>query len=363
MLVQETDYLEHYGRLGMKWYHHIFGEEDPRAEYYHGSKSSSNSKSENTSESSKRSKNQKTSSNKMPTAEKVAIGVGIGAAVTIGALAAYKIYSRDYVDRILKPGMTLQTITTAKNMDLGKRFYASFEKGDKEIYKGLFGKMQKNANPDKAINAIQMTIIKNTKAASPHNASKIFEKLYNGDSEFREVVDGMRKFYMGDGDHSKDRKLSSKDIRSTIYNMFNTQLVSDEAGVVQKNKYGYITKSTDIRSIQKKFYDALKEAGYNAVVDINDLKNSRTVRSKSPIIVFDASGIVQSAVHELSDKEIHEAYIPAIKREKFRQFIEDNSDAIKMTGGLLGGGYAASIAGYDVYRNTNNKTKKNSQKR
>lgn len=35
MLIQETDYLEHYGRLGMKWYEHRFGKEDGRAMYEH----------------------------------------------------------------------------------------------------------------------------------------------------------------------------------------------------------------------------------------------------------------------------------------------------------------------------------------
>ena len=33
MVIKEEDYLEHYGRLGMKWYQHKFGEEDGRAQY------------------------------------------------------------------------------------------------------------------------------------------------------------------------------------------------------------------------------------------------------------------------------------------------------------------------------------------
>lgn len=32
-IVKEQDYLEHYGRLGMKWYQHIFGDADSRAKY------------------------------------------------------------------------------------------------------------------------------------------------------------------------------------------------------------------------------------------------------------------------------------------------------------------------------------------
>lgn len=32
-IVKEQDYLEHYGRLGMKWYQHIYGEADGRAKY------------------------------------------------------------------------------------------------------------------------------------------------------------------------------------------------------------------------------------------------------------------------------------------------------------------------------------------
>ena len=33
MVVPESSYLEHYGRMGMKWYQHIYGEADGRAKY------------------------------------------------------------------------------------------------------------------------------------------------------------------------------------------------------------------------------------------------------------------------------------------------------------------------------------------
>lgn len=33
MLVTEQDYLEHYGRLGMKWYQHKYGDADSRTKY------------------------------------------------------------------------------------------------------------------------------------------------------------------------------------------------------------------------------------------------------------------------------------------------------------------------------------------
>lgn len=50
--IENDDFLEHYGQKKQKWYHHIFGDVDPRAKYYAGmdAKQKSNKKKKEDSE-------------------------------------------------------------------------------------------------------------------------------------------------------------------------------------------------------------------------------------------------------------------------------------------------------------------------
>lgn len=76
MTIQETDYLEHYGRRGMKWYQHIYGEEDSRAAY---------NKSSNTDKKTKK----KTSDPEADRKAKRTRNILIGTAIVGSLIAAY----------------------------------------------------------------------------------------------------------------------------------------------------------------------------------------------------------------------------------------------------------------------------------
>ena len=363
MVVRQDEYIEHWGIRGMKWGHRRFQEyggsarttagkirydEMPKGEKgseraqktarvrpsgsYANAKTSNkvsnsdkatkslNKKSNN--EEDNNSKTTKTSTDskknfKLSTASKVAIGVGAATLVGVGAYIGYKKISKRYVDKVLKAGLEMQTITTAENLDLGKRFYASFEKGDMRKYKYFYGKTLSNNEEAKAfwsggqaktIKSINTQLTKNLKIPSHDNAAKIFQKLYNEDSSFSKIVDQMNDTLRGVFDAPEDAKtktfsktkdrMTARILRTSGYDAFNIGLTFDD----QKLNIPGITEA------QNKFYKALKEAGYNAIQDINDQKYSG-YHSKNPLIIFDSSNIIQKTVSELDMNDINANWI------------------------------------------------------
>ena len=351
MVVRQDEYIEHWGIRGMKWGHRRFQEyggsarttagkirydEMPKGEKgseraqktarvrpsgsYANAKTSnkvrnsdkstksstkkSNSGEDNNSKTTKTKADSKKNS-KLSTASKVAIGAGVATLVGVGAYVGYKKISKNYVDKVLKAGLEMQTITTAENLDLGKRFYTSFEKSDMRRYKYFYGKQLYEKESKfafwtgrkmKSINSIQTQLTKNMKVASHNSAAKVFQKLYNEDSNFSKVVDQMNNHFREQYKNSKSMTLfnSTKDrmtpnmLRTKGYEAFNYALVFSDQGTGIKG----------VTEAQNKFYRALKEAGYNAIQDINDQKYSG-YHSKNPLIVFDSSNIVQKTIEEL----------------------------------------------------------------
>lgn len=252
------------------------------------------------------------------------------AAVTVAACVAYNKYKNHNVDKVLK-NVEFHRILETNNPDASVREgarYVSYKNNDKMKYRGLYGNELKKKiegekgalkiesdmarirgesfNPDsykalkdKKIYDMTIKSKNDIKVASEKRARETFEKLYNTDSEFRKNFEArvkfnrfelaMKKGMTGTGlvDNIADGKdLSPKDLKSKAYDIFNIMLVDGNE------------KS---RSNQKKFYDALKEQGMNAVQDMNDKKYSG-YKTKNPLILFD--GEFEYSKEVLSDSRI-----------------------------------------------------------
>lgn len=259
--------------------------------------------------------------------EQFAVGA---AAVTVAACVAYNKYKNYNVDKVLK-NVEFHRILETNNPDASVREgarYVSYKNNDKMKYRGLYGNELKKKiegekgalkiesdmarirgesfNPDsykalkdKKIYDMTIKSKNDIKVASEKRARETFEKLYNTDSEFRKNFEArvkfnrfelaMKKGMTGTGlvDNIADGKdLSPKDLKSKAYDIFNIMLVDGNE------------KS---RSNQKKFYDALKEQGMNAVQDMNDKKYSG-YKTKNPLILFD--GEFEYSKEVLSDSRI-----------------------------------------------------------
>ena len=254
--------------------------------------------------------------------EQFAVGA---AAVTVAACVAYNKYRNHNVDKVLK-NTEFHRIMMTDNPDAPVREgarYVAYKKNDKMRYRGLYGNELKTKRMADGLNNIDFekagpmptgmdnlrkyvdenqTYKKNIydmtikskgdiKVASEKRARETFAKLYKNDPEFRKNLEERiednrmawfgKKGLVGNGDvlnkltpHAQAMdpgKLTDKELKTKAYDMFNILLVdSDERG----------------RANQKKFYDALKEQGMNAVQDMNDKKYSG-YKTKMPLIMFD----------------------------------------------------------------------------
>ena len=247
----------HYGVLGMKW-------GIRRYQNYDGTlknKKARDHAKEN------REKNEKKKINKR---------VLIGAGIAVGALAAAGLiyYNKNFADKVIKEGMTIQNLAgDSDRITKGEAFYAAYKKGDKNKYVGLFGK---DIEGNKFKNTAQ--VAKDIKVASIKNGEKIFNDLAANNPEFK----------------SELNKLSSSLGIGTNYKAFNTYGLLGDSD---------ITGAGRARDI---FYKAVKEKGYGGVIDINDVNNSGFNTTAS--IIFDRSGLTNLSSVKLTDSEINNAF-------------------------------------------------------
>ena len=265
------------------------------------------------------------------------------AAMTVAACAAYAVNSRykDRIDGIIKSGEKLQRIEMRDTGgQLNDMFFVSKGKHDSKRYKGLLGMTRQRQVGEAYLMKLQAN--SDIKVASKDKAAQVFGDLYKNDSNFRSAVaNNVSKHFSGKNKVRDINNLSSRNLKK-MYENFNS---------------GLIDIRNDGSGADKKFYDALKKAGYGAIQDINDMKFSG-YKAKNPLIIFDNSGgkiavksmnkmdnMTLSGLKELS-KATGEAYA-----EKF----------LRKSGYVVAAGAGAAAAGMYVNDKKNEKTKQKQQ--
>jgi ribosomal protein S30 len=192
------------------------------------------------------------------------------AALTVGACAAYIAVKsrRDRIDGIIKAGESLQRIEMEDTGGkLHKVFYASKGKHDNTRYERLLGAARKNQTGKAYMMKLQAD--SDIHVASKNKAAKTFGDLYKNDSDFRKSVEEHVQNHFAGGNRVRDiNNLSDRNIKK-MYDNFNSNLP-------------FMRRS----GADQKFYSKLKEAGYGAIQDVNDMKFSG-YNAKNPLIVFD----------------------------------------------------------------------------
>ena len=250
------------------------------------------------------------------------------AALTVTACAAYVANKKlkDRIDGVIKAGDQMQRISMTDNGGkLHDVFYAA--KGDHDIkrYEGMLG-MTRSKQVGSAYK-LKLEATRDIKVASKDHAAKIFEDLYKSDDNFRKSVTNYVRKNVHGGNSVDLSKASGRNMKK-MYENFNSHLVN---------------MRTDPRGVDQAFYKKLKEAGYGAIQDINDMKFSG-YNAKNPLIVFDHSnGGINVKSFEKMAGDLNKAGNKELRKAIGEQA---SKDLIEKYGALTTAGLTASAFGY-----------------
>lgn len=234
------------------------------------------------------------------------------------ASAAYQKAGKKFLDRksqdvTLKKGTQFQRIATAANSDFTKGVYMSYKNADKDLYKGVLGRMRvswmlKNEG-DAKLSEITLTSKKDIKLPSKDVRMDEFKKLYDSDPKgVLDLINEHERSRYGRKDMSYDYDYFKTKGRATnLYEKFNDSLA-----------FGVTHPRGDV--IQK-YYDALQKRGYDGIPDENDIRLG-TFKAQAPIILFDTQKTIgKVAQRELSAAEVYSAYNRSIGKKMVRDLI------------------------------------------
>lgn len=231
--------------------------------------------------------------------------------------AGNRIYNKKHFDEVLKADeTTLSTLSYDKDRTKGAdMFYATHNVLDKHQYNALFNQAIPETVYDDdgkpiGTNMVMKWRIDNSlktdiKVASEDSGAEVFRDLFQKDRDFYNFVmdeERMQSYFVSDKYKFKgyrearsvlekmrkpDYKPTANDLQ-TIYRMFNYVIPYDGAGDARKGN--------DVTKQRTKFFQALKDAGYGAVLDTNDAIYGG-FKAKSPVIVFDMEQVVPKDVY------------------------------------------------------------------
>lgn len=262
--------------------------------------------------------------------------IAIAGGATMAAAAAYVAYKHWDLnaDKILKSGVSLQNISDTDNLDISsRRFYAAYTRGDKMKYRGLYGTELLDRGRQNIYAATISKRANNLKIAGRKNASEILSGLMKNDDNYRREVRNAISVMARSWGNSPQ-----------LNSMLNGALGDIDKGKITKRVYDAFNVAQPVNMGTEKFYNALKKAGYGAIIDINDKKYSGYGTSK-PLIVFDIGQSVKTA-SQLGNDKIASDKIKALAVVGVQQMAKP---AII---GILGGG--AIAAGTKMKRSASN---------
>lgn len=257
---------------------------------------------------------------------KIRKAIMVGAGVTIAAGATYlatKKIGRDFIGATLKEGTTLSRITPDDGIKFNE-FFAAYGK-DKQLYRDtLPGGHFARDFTRKSVNQINMQAAQKIKAPSNHEAKKIFDDLRKSDLKFDVAV----KKALWDSTGKYDHRGRRKNDYEVINQMF--------AG-------------KDDTGIKDMYLKAIKDKGYNALIDVNDQKYSGW-GSKKPLIMLDKNSVKVNDIKKIAiDSNEKAAGRKALNKavDKFKRVDSIENDYVPAA--MLVSGYAGAIAGASEY--------------
>ena len=211
---------------------------------------------------------------------KVEKAIAITAGLTVAACAAYYVKNKwvaDHCDQILKAGTSFHNLDSAANPRPGEHLYVNYRQNDNNYFRGHFAvnKMRKTGS----VFDHTLTATEDIKIPSLDTRKSTFKELYKNDPEFRDVFNR----------HSRSGK-HNKSYRRTYKKMW--------------SKFGD-KNDPEFNVAKRKYFDALRQKGYEAIVDEWDTRPT-VFRSDAPLILLNTSSksFGEMTIKELQSKDI-----------------------------------------------------------
>jgi hypothetical protein len=205
--------------------------------------------------------------------------IAITAGLTVAACGAY--YARnkwiaDRTDQILKSGTSFHNLDSKRNPRPGEHLYVNYRQNDRNFFNGRFAvnKMRKTGH----VFEHRIEAIDDVKIPSLKTRQSVFKQLCEQDPEFKAAISR----HSGMSESASPKKLYK--------NMW--QLFRDK-------------DSEYFNNAKNKYFKALKEKGYAAIVDEWDT-NRLVYRSDAPLILLDTNhkSLGKMTIKELKTNDI-----------------------------------------------------------
>lgn len=239
------------------------------------------------------------------------------AGVAIASAAAYVAYKHydDTVDKILKSGLSIQTVgdRDASVDGVKDAFYFAYRKGDKQKYRGIYGEQLYYQKLGAKLYTNHLKLASDAKIASNDSGRKALKELIDTDPQFRSNL--VQTIANNTGQLIDLHKVSNdKKELNKIYETVNTLFTYHDNGVNQK-----VTDS---------MYNKLRSMGYDGIVDINDTKYSG-YDSKAVILINKAKAVVDK-VQDLDIDQIERDKQAAMGKLYAKQITKGSAQTIAM---------------------------------
>lgn len=219
----------------------------------------------------------KLAANKRIKIEKV---VAVTAGVTVAACAAYYAknkYVQTYCDTVLKAGTQFHNLDAMANERPGEHLYVNYRQNDTNFFRGQFalGKLGRTGE----VWNHTLTATEDIKIPSINTRKSVFKQLYESDKEFRETFN----------------------VNSRLPKDANTPRLAYKQMWM---KFG--NKDNEVYNVAKrKYFEALRQKGYEAIVDEWDTRRS-VYGADAPLILLNTSAksFGSMKISQLTDKDI-----------------------------------------------------------
>lgn len=239
-----------------------------------------------------------------------------------------KVHRKRHQDTVIKKGTKLQTLSVDSDRTKGTdMFYAAYTSRDKHEYNALFNKAMDtpvydaNGNHVGTSKLYKFKIInvpkRDMKIASETNSAEAFAKLYSKDRDFYNFVTDekrMQSKFVED----KYRFKGYREARSVLEKIRKDPeyVPSRQEVQVMYRMFNYVIPNTDGDTTKQrtKLFEALKQQGYDGILDTNDALYGG-FKADNPVIIINQEALLEpSAMRtKASEVRVSQALFPLIK--------------------------------------------------